>query len=97
MFLAYPCFDAARARLGLHRENSGTFSCISLLVEANTEQTMARKYSKSAGQHVKRATHRKKKSKLKRGKVGSAKTRKQTIAIGLTKVRKKGKNVLKKS
>ena len=57
---------------------------------------MARKYSKSAGQDVKRAMHRKKKGKLKRGKGGkggTVKSRKQAIAIGLSEARKKGKKV----
>ena len=61
---------------------------------------MARKYSKSAGKDVKRAMHRKKKGKLKRGKGGkggTVKSRKQAIAIGLSEARKKGKKVPKKS
>jgi len=60
---------------------------------------MARKYSKSAGKDVKRAMHRKKKGKLKRGKGGKGgkvKSRKQAIAIGLSEARKKGKKVPKK-
>jgi hypothetical protein len=60
---------------------------------------MARKYSKSAGKDVKRAIHRKKKGKLKRGKGGkggTVKSRKQAIAIGLSEARKKGKKVPKK-
>ncbi len=59
---------------------------------------MAR-YSKSAGKDVKRAMHRKKKGKLKRGKGGKGgkvKSRKQAIAIGLSEARKKGKKVPKK-
>jgi hypothetical protein len=60
---------------------------------------MARKYSKSAGKDVKRAMHRKKKGKLKRGKGGkggTVKSRKQAIAIGLSEARKEGKKVPKK-
>ena len=60
---------------------------------------MARKYSTSAGKDVKRAMHRKKKGKLKRGKGGkggTVKSRKQAIAIGLSEARKKGKKVPKK-
>jgi hypothetical protein len=60
---------------------------------------MARKYSKSAGKDVKRAMHRKKKGKLKRGKGGKGgkvKSSKQAIAIGLSEARKKGKKVPKK-
>jgi hypothetical protein len=61
---------------------------------------MARKYSKSAGKDVKRAMHRKKKGKLKRGKGGkggTVKSRKQAIAIGLSEARKKGKKVPKRA
>jgi hypothetical protein len=61
---------------------------------------MARKYSKSAGKDVKRAMHRKKKGKLKRGKGGkggTVKSRKQAIAIGLSEARKKGKKVPKRT
>jgi hypothetical protein len=61
---------------------------------------LARKYSKSGGKDVKRAVHRKRKGKLKRGKGGkggSVKSRKQAIAIGLSEARKKGKKVPKKS
>jgi len=60
---------------------------------------MARKYSKSAGDDVKRAVKRKKKGTLKRGKGGkggTVKSRKQAIAIGLSEARKKGKKVPKK-
>jgi hypothetical protein len=53
---------------------------------------MAR-YSKSAGKDVKRAVKRKKKGKLKSGKGGTVKSRKQAIAIGLSEARKKGKKV----
>ncbi len=61
---------------------------------------MTRKYSKSAGNDVKRAMHRQKKGKLKRGqggKGGTVKSRRQAIAIGLSEARKKGKKVPKKS
>lgn len=60
---------------------------------------MDRKYSKSAGQDVKRAVKRKKKGKLKRGrsgKGGTVKSRKQAIAIGLSEARRKGKKVPRK-
>jgi hypothetical protein len=61
---------------------------------------MSTKYSKGAGKDVKRAMHRKKKGKLKRGKGGkggTVKSRKQAIAIGLSEARKKGKRVPKKT
>lgn len=56
---------------------------------------MAR-YSKSAGDDVKRAMDRRKKGKLKRGKGGkggTVRSRKQAIAIGLSEARKEGKKV----
>ena len=61
-----------------------------------------RKYSKSAGSDVKREMHRYKKGKAKSGpggkggKGGKVKSRKQAIAIGLSKARKKGKKVPRK-
>jgi hypothetical protein len=58
-----------------------------------------RKYSKSSGSDVKKEMHRYKRGKAKsgpRGKGGKVKSRKQAIAIGLSKARKKGKKVPKK-
>ena len=58
-----------------------------------------RKYSRSAGKDVKSEMHRYKKGKAKSGpggKGGKVKSRKQAIAIGLSKARKKGKKVPKK-
>jgi len=60
---------------------------------------MARRYSKSASKDVEREMRRYKKGKAKsgkRGKGGKVKSRKQAIAIGLSKARKKGKKVPKK-
>jgi hypothetical protein len=60
---------------------------------------MARKYSKSASKDVEREMDRYKKGKAKSGKGGKGgkvKSRKQAIAIGLSKARKKGKKVPKK-
>jgi hypothetical protein len=57
------------------------------------------KYSKKAGESVKRAMHEKKRGKLKSGKGGkggTVKSRKQAIAIGLSEARKKGAKVPKK-
>ena len=55
------------------------------------------KYGKSAGKEVKKAMHRKKEGTLKSGKSGkSVKSKKQAIAIGLSKARKKGAKVPKK-
>lgn len=58
-----------------------------------------RKYSRGAGQDVKNEMHRYKRGTAKSGKGGKAgkvKSRKQAIAIGLSKARKKGKRVPKK-
>jgi hypothetical protein len=58
-----------------------------------------RKYSRSANKDVKNEMHRYKKGKAKSGpggKGGKVKSRKQAIAIGLSKARKKGKKVPKK-
>jgi hypothetical protein len=58
-----------------------------------------RKYSKSSGRDVKGEMHRYKRGKAKSGpggKGGKVKSRKQAIAIGLSKARKKGKKVPKK-
>jgi hypothetical protein len=61
--------------------------------------TKKRKYSMSSGDDVKSEMRRYKKGKAKTGrggKGGKVKSRKQAIAIGLSKARKKGKKVPKK-
>ncbi len=61
---------------------------------------MARKYSKSSGKDVESEMKRYKKGSAKSGKGGKGgkvKSRKQAIAIGLSKARKKGKKVPKKA
>ncbi len=58
-----------------------------------------RKFSRSAGSHVENEMRRYKKGTAKSGrggKGGKVKSRKQAIAIGLSKARKKGKKVPKK-
>jgi len=58
-----------------------------------------RKYSRSSGRDVKSEMHRYKRGKARSGrggKGGKVKSRKQAIAIGLSKARKKGKKVPKK-
>jgi hypothetical protein len=58
-----------------------------------------RKYSRSAGSDVRREMHRYKRGTAKSGRGGrggKVKSRKQAIAIGLSKARKKGKRVPKK-
>jgi Family of unknown function (DUF6496) len=55
-----------------------------------------RRYSRSAGSDVKDEMHRYKRGTAKSGrggKAGRVKSRKQAIAIGLSKARKKGKKV----
>ena len=54
------------------------------------------KYSKSAGKDVESAMKRRKSGKLKGGKGGTVKSRKQAIAIGLSEARAKGKKVPKR-
>jgi hypothetical protein len=55
---------------------------------------MARKYGSKASKEVEKAMHEKKRGKLKSGKSGKKVTsRKQAVAIGLSKARKKGAKV----
>jgi hypothetical protein len=59
---------------------------------------MARKYSKSAGNYVRKAMKKRKSGKLRSGRSGrKVKSRKQAIAIGLSEARRKGKKVPKRS
>jgi hypothetical protein len=55
-----------------------------------------RRYSRSAGKEVESEMRRYKKGTAKSGRGGRVKSRKQAIAIGLSKARKKGKKVPKK-
>ena len=58
-----------------------------------------RRYSRGAGSEVKREMHRYKRGSAKSGRGGrggKVKSRKQAIAIGLSKARKKGKKVPRK-
>jgi len=52
-----------------------------------------RRYSRSAGKDVESEMRRYKRGTAKSGKGGKVKSRKQAIAIGLSKARKKGKKV----
>jgi hypothetical protein len=55
---------------------------------------MTRRYSKKSQSEVKKAMHEHKQGTLKSGKSGKkVKSRKQAIAIGLSKARKKGAHV----
>jgi hypothetical protein len=63
------------------------------------KQASKRRYSKSSGSDVEKEMRRYKKGTAKSGrggKGGKVKSRKQAIAIGLSKARKKGKKVPKK-
>ena len=60
--------------------------------ESRREETMAR-YSGGTQKTVKQAMHKRKKGTLKSGSGRRVKNRKQTIAIGLSEARKKGKKV----
>lgn len=58
---------------------------------------MARKYSKSAGNDVRKAMKKRKSGKLRSGRSGKkVKSRKQAIAIGLSEARRKGEKVPEK-
>jgi Family of unknown function (DUF6496) len=52
-----------------------------------------RRYSRGAGDEVRREMHRYKRGSARSGRGGKVKNRKQAIAIGLSKARKKGKKV----
>lgn len=54
------------------------------------------KYSRSAGKDVEKAMHKYKRGKLKSGRGGKVKNKKQAIAIGLSEARAKGKKVPRK-
>ena len=56
-----------------------------------------RRYSRDAGSEVKREMHRYKRGTARSGRGGRGKSRKQAIAIGLSKARKKGSRVPRKS
>jgi len=59
---------------------------------------MTRKYSRGASKEVKNEMHRYKRGTAKSGRGGGrVKSRKQAIAIALSKARKKGKKVPKKA
>jgi hypothetical protein len=67
--------------------------------KAKTKKAKKRRYSKSSGRTVKKEMRRYKKGTAKSGpggKGGKVKSKKQAIAIGLSKARKKGKKVPKK-
>jgi hypothetical protein len=78
---------------------SETLGRIFQTMATKKKSSSKRKYSKSSGKDVKSEMHRYKKGTAKSGKGGKGgkvKSRKQAIAIGLSKARKKGKKVPKK-
>jgi hypothetical protein len=60
------------------------------------KKTGRRRYSRSAGTEVKREMRRYKRGTARSGRGGKVKSRKQAIAIGLSKARKKGQRVPRK-
>jgi hypothetical protein len=101
-----PCFSCFSKRAGnaavalRFKEGAGVFRACDRVQERLERNSMARKYSRSAGKDVAKAVRRKKKGTLKSGKGGKGgkvKSRKQAIAIGLSEARKKGKKVPKKA
>ena len=65
----------------------------------STRKSTSRRYGKSAGKRVESAMRRRKKGTLRSGKGGrggKVKSRKQAIAIGLSKARKKGAKIPRK-
>ena len=67
-------------------------SILHIQFHASGEKNMAR-YGSSAQREVKKAIHKTKRGTQRSGKGGKAKSRKQAIAIGLSKARKKGAKV----
>jgi Family of unknown function (DUF6496) len=84
--------------LGLAHELEVTACASSPPLEVFKERDMASKYGSTAKREVKSAMHERKHGKLHSGKSGKKVTsRKQAIAIGLSKARKKGGRVPSKS
>ena len=73
-------------------------SCSALEKSHHQSKAMAKKkkYSKKAQDEVGAALHKQKRGQQRSGKKGKAKSRKQAIAIGLSKARKNGAKVPKK-
>jgi hypothetical protein len=74
--------------------------CCALNEDRMAKKRGRRKYSRGASKEVEGEMHRYKRGKAKSGRGGRAgkvKSRKQAIAIGLSKARKKGKRVPKKA
>jgi Family of unknown function (DUF6496) len=96
-----PAYDVCFALQSAFSAQSGAFlqrnSLIWIELHLNEwRNLMARKYSRGASREVKNEVHRYKRGTAKSGKGGRVKSRKQAIAIALSKARKKGKKAPKK-
>ena len=83
----------------LSRSGSGKSRERNMAKKATKKTTKKRRYARSSGKDVKNEMRRYKKGTAKSGrggKGGKVKSRKQAIAIGLSKARKKGKKVPRK-
>ena len=79
------------------KKSSSTRKSSSSKRSSTSKKSSSRKYSPSAGKEVKQEMHEMKRGKLKSGRSDKKVTsRKQAIAIGLSKARKKGAKVPKK-
>ncbi|MGY8710823.1 DUF6496 domain-containing protein [Bradyrhizobium sp. 18BD] len=105
--MAIKIVDALNGTARRRRSHASQFGTSSVIKRPHTEREkpMAKKakkkrrYSKSSGSDVKSEMRRYKKGTAKSGrggKGGKVKSKKQAIAIGLSKARKKGKKVPKK-
>jgi hypothetical protein len=84
---------------GAYRRNVATAGVFLDHKEKRMAKKRKRKYSKGSGDEVRREMHRYKRGKAKSGKGGrggKVKSRKQAIAIALSKARKKGNKVPRK-
>ena len=91
-------FSSAEQRIRPNKSTNDELEC-DTSEDCQMAKKRKRKYSRAAGTEVKREMHRYKRGKAKSGKGGKAgkvKSRKQAIAIALSKARKKGKKVPKK-
>ena len=91
--------EKACSRAGAYRRNAVAASMFLDHREMRMAKKRKRKYSKGSGDEVRREMHRYKRGKAKSGKGGrggKVKSRKQAIAIALSKARKKGKKVPRK-
>jgi len=82
-----------------HRAMRFARICVTIALAQRFTKKRRRKYSRGSGEEVRREMHRYKRGRAKSGrggKGGKVKSRKQAIAIALSKARKKGKKVPRK-